>query len=138
MKKIHAFFGFLLMAQFGLAQNRLEITVSNIKTSDGFILVALSNDEKTFMEKSFREGKVNAVKDKVTVVFNDLPDGKYAVRLFHDANSNNELDTNFMGIPKEGFGFGNNASGMFGPPSFSESVIEVLKDVKTEIRLKHL
>ena len=33
-----------------------------------------------------------------------LPEGEYAISLFHDENENKELDTNFIGIPKEAFG----------------------------------
>ena len=44
--------------------------------------------------------------------------GTYAVKLFHDANDNGRLDTNWIGIPKERFGFSNNAMGRFGPPDF--------------------
>ena len=44
---------------------------------------------------------------------------------FHDENSNEELDTNFIGIPKEGFGFSNDAFGKFGPKKFKEWLFEV-------------
>ena len=32
--------------------------------------------------------------------------------------ANGELDTNFIGLPKEGFGFSNDAMGRMGPPGF--------------------
>jgi uncharacterized protein (DUF2141 family) len=34
---------------------------------------------------------------------------------------NGKLDTNFLGIPKEGYGFSNGAKGLLGPPSFSDA-----------------
>lgn len=42
----------------------------------------------------------------------------YATSVFHDENSNGELDTNFMGIPREGVGASNGAKGHLGPPKF--------------------
>ena len=39
---------------------------------------------------------------------------------YNDENSNNRLDTNFIGIPKESYGFSNNKLGMFGPPDYDE------------------
>lgn len=139
MKKlIFVFVVLLLGGKVAFSQNTLEISVSNIKSTEGYILVSLSVDENTFMKKSFRDGKVEAVQGQVKIIFKNLPDGEYAISVFHDANGNNELDSNFMGIPKEGFGFGNNASGMFGPPSFSESLIKVSGDMKTEVKLKHI
>jgi uncharacterized protein (DUF2141 family) len=43
------------------------------------------------------------------------------VSVFHDENSNSKLDTNFMGIPREGVGASNKAKGHFGPPKFHDA-----------------
>ena len=51
-------------------------------------------------------------------VFTGLPAGKFAVAVFHDENGNDTLDTNLLGIPKEGYAFSENARGFAGPPSF--------------------
>ena len=55
----------------------------------------------------------------------DLAPGKYAISIIHDENNNDKLDTNFIGIPKEGFGFSNNPRIMFGPPSFEKASFEI-------------
>jgi uncharacterized protein (DUF2141 family) len=47
--------------------------------------------------------------------------GTYAVSVFHDENSNGKLDTNLMGIPREGVGASNGARGHFGPPKFDDA-----------------
>ena len=46
----------------------------------------------------------------------DLAPGRYALSAFHNENDNGELDTNLLGVPSEGYGFGNDASAAFGPP----------------------
>jgi uncharacterized protein (DUF2141 family) len=51
----------------------------------------------------------------------ELPFGEYAIKIYHDENGNDELDTNFLGIPKEGVGFSNNPSARFGEPGFDEA-----------------
>jgi uncharacterized protein (DUF2141 family) len=51
--------------------------------------------------------------------FEDIPPGTYAMAVIHDENMNGKLDTHLLGIPKEGFGFSNDAKGFFGAPSFS-------------------
>jgi uncharacterized protein (DUF2141 family) len=51
--------------------------------------------------------------------FLDIPPGTYALAVIHDENRNGQLDTNRLGIPKEGYGFSNDAKGFFGAPSFS-------------------
>jgi len=55
--------------------------------------------------------------------FPELPAGSWAFAFFHDANGDGVLNTNFLGIPTEGYGFSNDASGTFGPPSFEEVVV---------------
>ncbi|MBL7942746.1 MAG: DUF2141 domain-containing protein [Flavobacteriales bacterium] len=57
-----------------------------------------------------------------------LGPGRYAVAIMHDENANNELDTNMLGIPTEGYGFSRDASGWFGPPSFDSAAINFSGD----------
>lgn len=54
-----------------------------------------------------------------------LPPGRYAVVVIHDENSNMKLDRNFMGVPKEGFGFSNNPRVVFSAPSFQAASAQV-------------
>ncbi len=55
----------------------------------------------------------------------DLPYGEYAIAVYHDKNKNGKLDTNFLGIPKEGYGFSNNARGKFGPASWEDAKFSI-------------
>jgi len=97
----------------------LTVVISNFRNSEGFAMVALSNSKQSYEQGADlafakKKGKIeNAV---CQVVFKDLPYGDYAVSLYHDENSNAEMDTNSMGIPKESYAFSNNARGMFGKP----------------------
>ena len=50
-----------------------------------------------------------------------LPGDFYAVAVYHDENGNGQLDTNFLGIPKEGVGASNDASSTFGPPKYDDA-----------------
>jgi uncharacterized protein (DUF2141 family) len=60
--------------------------------------------------------------DKKTVyTFRNVPDGIYAASFFYDENGNGKLDVNFLGIPKEQYGFSNNAKGFFGPAKFAKA-----------------
>ncbi len=116
----------------------LHVIVTNIKQSEGSIQLAIYNSEETFMKDALSTQTVKAdTSGTVLVVFSDLPYGDYALSIFHDINDNEELDTNFMGIPKEPFGFSNNSMGAFGPPSFEKASINVKEpDTQTGIKLK--
>ena len=65
------------------------------------------------------------IKDKkATCDFSGLPAGHYAIAVMHDENSNGKVDTNFLGIPKEGTGASNDARGSMGPPKFEDATFE--------------
>ena len=42
---------------------------------------------------------------------------------YHDQNNNGILDSNFLGIPKEAFGFSNDARGIVGAPDYDKAKI---------------
>jgi uncharacterized protein (DUF2141 family) len=122
-----------------LGQGTLTVEVSNIKEAKGNVNVGLFTNEDDFLKKSAVGKIVKADREIINVVFENLPIGNYAVSVIHDENANGELDSNFMGIPKEGFGFGNDAMGMFGPPSFEKALINWEgKDKSITINLKYM
>jgi uncharacterized protein (DUF2141 family) len=118
---------------------QLEITVKNIKNDKGNVRVGLFKDKETFLKKAAYGKVVKAQKNELTVVFDNLPPGKYGVSVIHDENENGELDSNMIGMPKEGFGFANDAMGTFGPPGFEKASITVeTQKVSATITVKYL
>lgn len=53
--------------------------------------------------------------------FSDIKPGKYAIAVIHDENYDGELETNWLGIPKEGYGFSSGAEASLSAPSFSDA-----------------
>lgn len=131
-------FVFLLSAIISHAQNKLEISVKNIKKLNGTIRVGLFDNEENFLKEAVQGKVVDVNAATMTVVFENLKPGDYALSVIHDENANGDLDTNAVGIPKEGFGFGNDAMGLFGPPSFKKAKITMSEGVlKTVVTLKY-
>jgi uncharacterized protein (DUF2141 family) len=127
------------MPLFAQESGTLQLTVSNIKTAEGKIMVAVFNEASTFLTDNRYEGIAVPVTKagSIEVAIPDLPFGKYALSIFHDKNDNDELDSNWMGIPKEPYGFSNNAKGSFGPPSYEKVVFDFEKDQQTHsVRVK--
>ena len=58
-----------------------------------------------------------ASKGEMRVVFAGLPPGEYAVAAFHDADGDGKLAQNIVGMPTEGFGFSNGATGFMDRPA---------------------
>lgn len=106
----------------------LMVEVDGFKTAEGLLQVALYTSKETFLRKSWMHGvdTIDPGSLTKTIIFHDIPPGRYAVAVVHDLDENGELTTNFMGIPKEPVGVSNNAKGRFGPPSFEAAVFEVI------------
>lgn len=89
----------------------------------GQVLMQVFNSEESYRAgNGIASRQIPVTGPTASVVFNDVPTGQYAVRLFHDLNGNGELDTNPFGIPTEPFAFSNNARGSFGPASWQQAV----------------
>jgi uncharacterized protein (DUF2141 family) len=110
---------------------KMIIKIKNVNSSDGKIYVAIDNSSKTFLkEGNFKEVSKNA--NKGIVVFEiEVPFGEYAVSVYHDENDNNKMDTYMGFIPKEPYGFSNNARGKFGPPSYDDAKVNFEDDGQT-------
>lgn len=101
----------------------LTLKVEGIEETKGSLMIAVftnangfpSDDEKALLRKTVRVDQ-----NKMDVKLN-IPHGRYAIAIYQDKNSNGKLDTNFIGIPREPYGFSNNQRGRFGAPSFDDA-----------------
>ena len=120
------------------AQGSLDIEVQLNHAPKGTLRMLLCPSDAAFTsEKGCTSKEVAAASTSVRVSLAQLAPGKYAIKVFHDENDNRELDVNWMGIPKEPYGFSNDAMGTFGPPSFQQAAFEVKPGSNTtRIRMK--
>jgi len=109
------------LASFG--QFTLTIEIGGLQNNDGQVLLEFSN-EKGEKIKGIAQ---KIVDNQCIMVVDSLKPGKYAFKYFHDMNRNGKLDVKWMGIPKEGYGFSNNAKGSFGPPSLEKTIFSVME-----------
>lgn len=115
---------------FSIGQNNLNIEITNLKTNSGTLKVQLF----TANNKLFKQTEKQVTGQICTVSFKDVPNGTYAVQYFHDENDNGKMDTGMFGKPEEGYGYSNDARGMFGPADFEDQLFEINKH--TSITLK--
>lgn len=117
-----------------------DVTVlfDSLSSDRGEILYLLFSSKKGFPDKDrhcLRSGKISVIEaKKYGLVLSGLSKGDYALSVFHDENKNGKLDTNFLGIPKEGFAFSSNPTIYFGPPTFEKAKfqIEMNRTIKLE------
>jgi len=114
---------------------KLTVMVKGISKIQGNILLALYNSETTFLKERYKSSVTKVTQETVRVVVEGIEKGTYGVAIYQDLNKNNELDTNILGIPKEPYGFSNNASGRFGAPSFSDVQFKMQSDKTITINL---
>lgn len=110
------------------ANNSLTLTVNQVKNEQGVVRVLLFKGETGFPdvpEKAFKNASVKIVGNKATITFENMPEGTYALSVFHDSQNTGKLRTNALGIPRDGYGFSNDAMGTFGPPSFEKASFKV-------------
>jgi uncharacterized protein (DUF2141 family) len=115
----------------------IKLSVENITEPSGTLLWSVFDSEEAYDAESapLFAGRSRVVSQTLDVTFHHMPPGNYAVRLFHDANDNGEMDKNIVGFPQEGYGFSNNG-GSFGPASFADAKVEVKEDTQITIRLR--
>jgi len=118
---------------------RIVIHVTGLGSSKAPLRIAVFNTEQTWL----RDGSALYR----TILDPDGPQGEwtieraaygeYAVAAFHDTNGNGELDRNFFGMPKEPYGFSNDARGVFGPASWQDARVRVnapVTDITIELK----
>ncbi len=128
----------LFTASFAFAQSNVEVVIKKIKGTAGSLRVALFNSEEQFLKTPYKGEIVKISGETVTVVFKNVPAGTYGASVIHDENENEKMDTGMMGIPKEGFGFSNDAMGMFGPPKFKEASFVLPATKSVSVTLKYM
>lgn len=133
-----AIFFWLLMSHWAQGQ-QLTIKVAGIPSAKGNVLLAIFNDAVGFPDdskKAYKLDQVPAQKGAVEVKLSNVPAGTYAIAVFHDANGDGKLNTNALGIPKEAYGFSNDARPTFRAPNFQEAGFAFRQSATVIIQVK--
>jgi len=127
-------FAILLTGFSGADEAKLITTyveVEGIKSIEGKLGVLVYQHSEGFpqdADKAILKKEVRVNEQNMSFEIGELPKGEYAIAVMHDINENDNLDRNVLGIPKEPFGFSNNRSIIFGPPSFEKAKVQLDED----------
>ena len=132
----------VLLCSFQLSAATLDVEIQGI-SEGGVLHLAIYSSKEAFesdrgdkpaLQAGIEAGVVEKI-DKGTYKGSfEIPPGTYAIGVYVDENENEKLDTNFLGIPKEQFGFSNNAKA-FGIPKFEAASFVVDTYTKVQIGL---
>jgi uncharacterized protein (DUF2141 family) len=105
--------------------------------AEGRIMVAVFDSAEAYQAgRPVKAAQLDAAAGETRVTFDDLPDGDYAVRAFHDLNADGRMNTNPFDMPTEPFAFSNNAVGNMGPASWDRARFPAAGSVEQTITLK--
>jgi uncharacterized protein (DUF2141 family) len=112
----------------GLKNKRGQVCASIFASSEGF-----PSDRNRGLQKQCTK----ITNTPLPITFENLKAGSYAVAVFHDQNNDGAINSNGLGIPKEGFGFSSNPEIRTGAPKFSEAAFLVVgpeTDIKIQLK----
>ena len=142
MKKVATLVtGLILCVTCAQAQGTIIVTATQVESEKGEVYFMLHRqDDDTFpdgMDQSFKVIKKKAEKGNMTVSFENIPYGEYAISMAHDEDGNGEIKKSFIGMPKEPIGASN--MNRFGKPSWRKSKFQLSADQpKLDFKIKFI
>lgn len=120
----------------------VTIAISNLRSAEGVVRACMTTDQDRFPRCQGTAGAHSTVVPATqagTITFRNVQPGTYAIALLHDENDNGRADRALGMMPKEGFGFSNDARVRMGPPRFSDAAITVAAaPIRQDIRMRYL
>ena len=140
--KIFALVAILLSNQISHAQNKITVQVTNFSNNKGVCIVCLYDNAKAYSGKGdpINCTTVGIVNKAASASFDGIAEGTYAISVIHDANNNKKFDTNFLGIPTEGYGASQNKLPFAAAPKFEENKFTVTENstISSSIKLRYI
>ena len=100
----------------------IVVEISDLPNDEGQVGCSIYSKPDGFPSKSDKADERMMTKPKnkkARCAFEGVKPGAYAISVMHDADKNGELNTSFVGRPKEWWGVSNNVPAeRFGPPKF--------------------
>ncbi|WP_294393540.1 DUF2141 domain-containing protein [uncultured Sphingomonas sp.] len=115
----------------------IEVVVTGVRSGDGMVRVAICSQQQ-FMGDCTWSASAAAKAGVVSVVVRNVPPGRYAAQAFHDADNDDKLGRNWIGLPREGIGFSNDAMPRLFPPRFAKAAFDHGRDPqRVEVKVRY-
>lgn len=121
------------------ASHSVIVEIAGLRDSHGVVRMCMTRRAESFpvCAPGSQSASVPARKGAVRYEFKDVPDGEYAVAVFHDANGNGKMDRS-LGIPREGFAFSQNPPLRPRAPTFKECRFTLKGQAALQLKLRYI
>ncbi len=139
-----AFVLLFFMVSADLAETTVVIQFHNIRGEEGNMLISMYDAPNQFPYQpkwKYLISKSRLMEQGNRFHIKEVKSGKYAIAIFDDENCDTVMQKNFLGIPKEGYGFSNNPKpSIKGAPAFDDCMFAVSEGAENlvEIELQYL
>lgn len=134
----------IFMVCFGIGTylnaQTIDVTFTNLESSKGQIVMGLYQDQATWekekpaLTKFFPKGaNVSGSTLKVTL---NLTPGTWALSMLDDTNEDYKMNYNWLGLPKEGFGFSNIYHTGWSKPKFKDFSVTLAAGQRISVTIK--
>jgi len=131
----------LLVPFQGGDQQEVIVELTNLRSTDGMILASIYDDPESFPKShEMKEQKIlsQIPGERMTIHFDHLLPGTYAIAIMHDENGDSKMNFSFLGFPKEGYCFSNNVRPKFRKPTFDEAKFKLEnRNIRIHIIMKY-
>lgn len=128
MKKFALVLGLALLSFTTQAQDAdgatVTVIIENVLSDGGTILGGLHTSDTFMKGPGVSNAMEPATKGEVTLTFENVTPGTYAIMVMHDANDNKQMDMDANGMPQENYGMSGEAN-PYGPPTFEGAKFEL-------------
>lgn len=106
-------------------RDQIQAEILNVRSNRGTVYCSIyrapGDGFPIVLRKALRFARSKVAFNRARCNFDDLPPGVYAVGMIHDENDNRKFDTNWLGLPKEGYGVSRDAARTFTAPRFVDA-----------------
>jgi len=109
-------------------EGAVELRIEGISSDEGLVYASIYLTADGFPDRkdaAYSFQSAPAANGAIVFTFPSVPAGPFAVSVLHDVDGNEELSSDFIGIPEEDYGFSQNPESTFGPPDFSEAAVDL-------------
>ncbi len=112
----------------------LVVHVQDVSPRGGILRLGLYDEARYRDDNStpVASADVKAALGETVITLTNVPPGVYAIEAYQDLNANDRMDTSWLGLPQEPFGFSRDARPHLSKPQFASVRFEVAPGLNSQ------